>query len=240
MYQPLLKHFEKTLDVKTRFIVTQDYDGLTEALKRQSVDIAAYSPKAYVTATKKIPDLQYLVTSMTIDDNGKLADHYKGLIITRKDLNIKNISELKGKRFAFTNKESSSGFAYPESRLRKQNIDYKTFFSKVFFLKKHERIMGALAKSSVDAGATWDGAYDEGVKKYGDQFTILDSVPIPNDPLCAAPHVSKTLAHKIQEILLGLKPDSAVMKAMGANGFPDVGFSKRNDQFYNVVRDLAK
>lgn len=239
MYEPLMKHIEKTLAVETQFIVTQNYDGLTEAMLRKTIDIGAFSPQAYVTATKKIPELKYLVTSMTIDDQGKLVDHYKGLIVARKGAHIKSINDMKGKRFAFTNKESSSGFRYPESRLRKQNINYKTFFSKVFFLKKHERIMGALANNSIDAGATWDGVYYSGIKKYGDLFNIIDSVPIPNDPLCAAPHVSKTMAKKIQEILLSLKKDGVVIKAMVKNGFPDFGFSKRNDKFYDVVRDLA-
>ena len=239
MYVPLMEHLEKKLNIKTKFVVTQDYDGLTDAILKKTIDIALYSPKAYVAATKKVKGLRYLVTSMTVDDSGNVVDNYKGLIIARKDANIKSFSDLKGKRFGFTNKTSSSGYAYPESRLRANNIDVNSYFSKVLFLKKHERVIGALASGSIDAGATWDGAYANGVEKYGEKFNVIDSVPIPNDPYCAAPHVPKGLVDKLQEVLLSLKKDSEVMKAMNKNGFPDVGYSLRNDKFYDVVRGLS-
>ena len=240
MWQPMMDHLAKELGTECKILVTQDYPGLTKAVQRKTVDFALYSPKAYVSATKIIPELKYMVTALTVNDDGKVVDNYKGLVVATKNSNIKSFSDIKGKRFAFTDKESSSGFAYPESRLRKHGIDYTQYFSKVLFLKKHQRVMGALASNSIDVGATWDGAYKNGVKKYGAKFIIIDSVPIPNDPIAAAPHVPAEVVGKVQSILLSQKKDGPVMKAMAKNGYPDVGYSRRSDSFYDVVRGLSK
>ena len=210
-------------------------------MKRKEVDIAFYTSKSYVQAKKQLPNIKYMATHKTTAKNGKIYDYYLGVIIARKDSNIKTLEDLKGKTFGFTNVNSGSGFAYPSSMLRRKGIDYKTYFSKVLWLEKHHRITGAVAKKSIDAGATWDQNFDAAKIEYGDIFRLIaETAPIPNDPIVASASFDENSRKKLVNILTSITANSKVMKAMQKNGFPDVGFSKRDDAFYDVVRNLKK
>lgn len=123
----------------------------------RKADIGFFSPFAYVKAKTAIPELQYLVSSYARDRSGRLKDSYRGVIITKKTYPFKSLEELSGRRFAFTDYTSTSGYLFPLHLLKSRGIDPNRFFSKVFMLKKHDRITAALAENLIEAGATWTG-----------------------------------------------------------------------------------
>src|SRR5207244_6062947 len=83
---------------------------------------------------------------------------YRGIIVTRKDSGIKSIADLKGKRFAFVDPKSASGYVYPRAMLIEKGIDPETFFSETIFAGSHDRVIAAVLNRRVDAGAIYDGA----------------------------------------------------------------------------------
>ncbi len=237
-YQPLMEHLGKQLGMTVTFRITKDYSELGDRILKKTVDIGMFSPNAYVQAKNKIPQLQYLATSIKKDSTGVLRTYYKGVILCKKSSGIKNLEDLKGKRFGFTDRQSASGYVYPSLLLRKNKIIPETYFANVFWLKKHDKIITALTKNAIDAGATWDGNLVKAQKKHGVIFHVLLSTrPIPLGAIAAGSHVPERDFHRIQQALATVTPNSEVIRKMKKIGFPFEGYRIKSDQYYDIVRE---
>lgn len=222
-----------------RLVVTRDYSELAERLSNGTIDFAWIGSVNYVKAKKKIPSLRYIATYCERSDTqDKIIPYYQGYIISKKSLGINTISGLNGKMFAYVDKDSTSGYAYPRMMLKEMGIDDSTFFKKVFFLKKHDRVIEALVSGSIDGGAVSDGTYYNAVEKYGSLFTILEkSKPIPLDAVVASAKMPESTVQKIRAALLKVgekhKVNGSIRKYLG---WPAAGFTEKSDSFYDSLR----
>lgn len=238
MFEPIVEHLAQSLGRKVIFVATSDYEDLEAKMAQAKVDIGLFTPGAYIRAKKNLPGLRYLVTPLTAVGPGVYDDHYRGVIIVRKDSGIRSIGELRGKRFAFTDRLSTSGYIYPLAMLLKMRIQPARYFREVFFLKKHDKITSALLAGAIDAGATWTGHLAKAQAESGDAFEVIcQTDPIPNDAYVVGPRVPQSLAERIKGVFLGLDQQSPVMQAAVLRGLPYVAFSSRGDSFYDPVRE---
>ena len=240
MHAPLMKYLSQELGKKVVFRVAKNYQELGERIQNQSIDVGFFAPRAYVHAKDEIPGLRYLLTFQKKDQTGQVRDHYKGVIVALKTSPYYSIQDLKGKRFAFTDYQSASGYLYPRALMKKQGINPKTYFSKVFMLKRHPKVTQALFKGVIDGGATWDANLKASIQKYDDVFRVIaETKPIPLDNIAVGPHVSYQDSEAIKKAFLKLDADSPVIKKMQSQGYPFCGVTVRNDAFYNVVREVG-
>ena len=169
-----------------------------------------------------------------MDQEKKLVDSYHGYILalkTRKAINTFN--DLRGKKFAFVNHHSTSGYRYPNALMRQKGIKPNKYFSKVYFLGSHPRVTDAIVAGSVDAGATWYYNWSRAKAKHGDVFKqILETPPIPNLTIVAHPSLPDEICSKIQKVLPTIDP--SLLK-----GLPVSGFTVRPDSFYDGIRLLV-
>lgn len=224
-------------------VVTRDYDELSERLRNKTVQLAWINPVNYIKLKAENPSLNYVATYMEKSyETGQIHPYYKSYIISLKSSGIKTISDAKNKIFAFTDPGSTSGYAFPNMMLLNQNIVPDTFFHKVFFLKKHDRVIEALVRGSIDAGAVSDGTYYTAVKKHGDIFYIIArSDPIPLDPIVAPDNVPKEKILLYQQILKDMPVNHAFNQSMKENlGWYSAGFDVKSDEFYDSMRKALK
>lgn len=237
-FKPVFDRIEKDMGIETKFVVAKNYEQLGELVKSGKIDIGFFSPGAYVDAKNKYSNLKYILTLSKLSEQGKVVDYYEGYIFTKKDAPYNSIEDLKGKKFGFTQKTSSSGYKYPMSIFSKMNINPDEYFSKVFFLGKHPDVTDAVLNGNVDAGATWDGHYENVVNAKGDVFKIIKKTPpIPFDAWAANENVDPELIKNLKKVLLSIKPDDP---AVNGPNFPYKGWVERDDSFYDVVRDVNK
>ncbi len=233
MYDFLMTDLSRTLGMKCRLRITKDYQELGKRILKKTVDVGFFTPAAYVQAKEKIPGLKYLVTIQTKSKSGPLRDHYSGVIIVSKSSPFHSLEDLKGKRFAFTDFRSASGYLYPRALLEKNGINPDMFFSDVYMLKKHPKVLKALELGKIDAGATY-----KDTAKWGDKFRIVkETAPIPYDAFAAAPHLSEDDFKAIQSALLQLKADCPFFLRAKETGANYAGFIRHSDAFYDVVRE---
>lgn len=207
LYKPLINHLSKELSCDINIHISKDYDNLLNLIKENQIDFAVLGPFLYVQTKERVNNIEYLATE-TNNINGKSFWYYQSFIVTLEKNSIESIQDLKGKSFAFTDKNSTSGFLYPISMLYKQNINYQTDFRKVYYLKKHDRVLDALLKGSIDAGAAYDEAVFEAQKNYPDTIKILEkSSPIPNDSYIATNRLNKEEIIKLKKAILSYKND---------------------------------
>jgi len=230
---------EKTGDTVTA-VVTRDYEELAVRLRKKSVDIAWINTLNYVKATREVSSVRYMATYMERNEHtGRITPYYQSYIVARTDSEIANLDGLKGKRFAFTDKASTSGYGYPNLLLRKRGIDPHTYFRKVFFLKRHDRVVEALLAGSIEGGAISDGTYFTTERRYGDVFSILaKSAPIPLDAIVSSGSLPPARVAVYTAAFTTMPPDHPFCKGMREIlGWSAAGFQRRDDAFYDSARE---
>jgi phosphonate transport system substrate-binding protein len=241
MYRPLLDYIEEQTGVHFEIVIFPTYDDLVKEVSGGYVQFAAVSGANFLKLQAENAPMRYLSTSLR-QYGEKKNDYYTGYIIVRKDSGIKNFSQLRGKKFAFVDVDSASGYKMPIAYMARQNLDPKTFFKKFFFMGDHDEVIKALKNRHVDGGATWEVSYDMNVKKYGDIFDIIyKSPPIPNDAWVVGNKVPKQLSDRILQVMLGINNITATKKGTyvldPSLEITEVGFTKRSPKFYSDVKD---
>lgn len=239
---PLMEHISAQSGDTFKLVVTKDYEELTKRIEEKSVDFAWVNTKNFVLLKEKIPSLRYLVTYLEHSKSGQITPYYQSFIVAMKDANITSLEGAQGKHFAFTDKESTSGYAYPMMIFEARHINPYTFFQKVFFLKKHDKVIEALMSHSIEVGAISDGTYYTALEKYGDRFTILEtSQPIPLDAIVASENVSQEESQRIAHLLEAIPLESPSNKAFEEHlGWASAGFVKKDERFYETFKRTFK
>src|SRR5437867_2261768 len=121
-FEPLMTYLSDSIGQKVTLYIAKDYGDLRTQMENGSVDIGSFSPFAYVDAARggKIR----IIAQSIIEGSAT----YRGIIVARKDGGLKSISDLKGKRFAFVDPKSASGYLYPRAMLIDKGIDPETYF----------------------------------------------------------------------------------------------------------------
>lgn len=130
--------------------VPASYIAVVEAFGTNRADFAAFTTFAYVLARdiKNYP-VEPLFTIARGPQGKEMT--YKGQIIARSDANIKTLKDLNGKRFAYTDPSSTSGYILPSQVLEGAGVELGEFV----FAKKHDNVVTMIYQGQVDAGATY-------------------------------------------------------------------------------------
>src|SRR5207248_2351298 len=101
-------YIEKETGLKVQSDVPTSYVAVVEAMCANKLDVGWVSPLAYILARQKCgADMQLA----SINSAGKTT--YHGFIIARSAADIQKVEDLKGKRFAWVDPTSTSGYLYP-------------------------------------------------------------------------------------------------------------------------------
>lgn len=148
--------------------VPTSYIAVVEALGTNKVDFVVFTTFGYVLAK----DIRgYPIEPVATILRGELKEKvYWGQIITRTDSGINKLEDLKGKKFAYTDPASLTGFIMPAGLLRSKGIEIGEFV----FGQKHDNVVTMVYQGQVAAGATY----------YNTPETVIENgkkVEKPND-----------------------------------------------------------
>ena len=210
IHAELIAYLEKALDKEIVLVVSKDYNQLITLIEQGNVDIASISPKLFAMLRQKEIKADYLGTIQFADTQMPKRSTYRSLILTQQENSIKEIADLKGKSFGFTDVDSTSGYLYPRFTMRQNGIDPSKELGKIYMLKKHPKIIDALLEKSIDAGAVYDGIYRALPKETQNKIRILStSEEIPYDAMIASEHLDPTLRAHINTLLLAFHTSSS-------------------------------
>lgn len=232
-FDPLARYLALATGIPIEVQVATSYAELMRDIGNHRAHIAVLSPFAYVRAKREYPGLVLLATHVA---DG--ASTYSAYIITRDDNGINNVNQLRGKRFGFVDRTSTSGYLYPLAYLRSLGYEPETFFAGVQFTGNHAELTTRVQRGELDAGATFSTAYQAAKAK---NLRILAKTGrIPYDAYCASPRLHHALVQVIRRALLGLRrqsePGSKILGAsMNISGFVAVA-----DDHYDQVRRVVR
>jgi phosphate/phosphite/phosphonate ABC transporter binding protein len=236
-FEPLTAYLSDAIGLKVVLYVAKNYGDLRTQMEAGDVDIGSFSPFAYVDAAQggKIR----IIAQSVIDGSAT----YRGIIVARKDSGLKTLTDLRGKRFAFVDPKSASGYVYPRAMLVEKGINPDSFFKETIFAGDHPKVIAAVLDGRVDAGATYDNAL--GIAKASgmpsDNLVIIASTdPIPHDAIAVRIGLDEALSKKIQTALVNLDKTEAGRRVIANSKKKLSGHVVAEDGTFDVVRRTAK
>ncbi|MDM8548867.1 PhnD/SsuA/transferrin family substrate-binding protein [Desulfobacterales bacterium HSG2] len=185
-FQPFTDYISKSLGLPAKLIVSKSYEAFADAFVAGEISLGFFGAVLYVQTKDKHPDKVHYLATCLQNKGGRTRGHYYGYFLVNANSPYKSLKYLKGKKWGFTKKSSSSGYRYPMAYFSRKKIDPYTYFGEVKFLEKHPRITDALAAwkpgadNIIDGGATWDVNLWEAEEKHGKVFRKIARVgPIP-------------------------------------------------------------
>src|SRR2546428_449729 len=122
---------ERATGLAWKVTAMTSYAAQVEAMCAGSVDIGFFAPLQITLLLDKSCGTPVL-GALRKDDSGQLATTYKSQILVRSDSGINDINGLKGKKFAFVDTLSASGYVYPTLAIKSKTADGKKVFSALF------------------------------------------------------------------------------------------------------------
>ena len=228
--------------LRWKVTVPTSYAAEIESVCAGQTDIAAIAPLQMTLLLDKSCGTPILA-ALRKDDTGQLATTYKSQILVGANSGITDLNGLKGKKFAFVDPISASGYLFPSLLVKqKTGQEPKTFFSSTIFAGSHDKSVLAVYSGQVDGAASFiDARTDAGMPSDVMQKTkVIDtSPPIPNDGIAVAKDFPADLQKQVTKALIDYCASDAgkvQCKALfGWDGLKDV-----TSDFYNPVRDAAK
>ncbi len=234
-FQELNGHIAKVLGVEVEAFSASDYAGIITAMANKHIEFAYFGPKSYVDAATKA-NAQALV--MELDETGQPG--YLGIVITNKKSGIKTMEEAKGKTFAFTDPNSTSGFLVPNMLFyRDMKVNPKEYFSDVRFSGSHGASILLVKNNDIDVAATnnidFARAVESGNITNDDVNILWTSDLIPGAPYCARADLPESLKAAYMGAMLMYNGDKEGLKKLGVSGY-----SYTEDKVYDPIRYLKQ
>jgi len=207
---------ENALGVPVKVFTPADYDGVIQGLLGGTLDMAWLGASGY--AKIHLTDenaVEVVLTKQNMDG----STGYYSFGFARKDSGITSLEEAKGKKFAFAEPNSTSGYLVPGAEMVESVGPLDQFFSEVKFSGGHEQSIVAVANGDVDAAVAWadglgnweDGynsgafrkAADAGLVDMNDLVEIWKSKLIPEGPMV----VRQALPQEVKDKVIQLTAD---------------------------------
>ncbi len=221
--------------------VPTSYAAQIESVCAGQTDIAAIASLATVLLVDKGCGTPVLA-SLRKDEKGNLSPTYNSQILVSTASGITDLAGLKGKKFAFTDPISASGYLFPSLLVKnKTGQEPKTFFGSTTFAGAHDKAALAVYSGQVDGAATFnDVRTNAGMP--ADIMTktkVIDAAgPIPNDAVAFRKGFPADLQTQVTKALMAYCAGDG--KATCKSLFSWDGLQEISPDFYNPVRDAAK
>lgn len=203
--EELSQWMEKETGLHFSVQIPTSYIAVVEAFGSKRVDIAYLNTVSYFLAQEK-----YGVEAQFITINADGSSQYKGQIIVRADSKIRKLEDLNGKKIAYVDPTSASGYILPAYLLKSRHIKP----AQVIFAGKHDTVVSMVYQKQVDAGATFYSLPEKGrfmdarrlvLAQYpdvGEKIRILEyTTSLANDALVFRQDLSPELKRKLARAL---------------------------------------
>ena len=235
--KPISDYLSERLGVKVEAFTASNYIGVVEGLGSGSVDFGIIPPFSSLLAQKQSNAKPILTSKGKTGKPGYTAELY-----VRKDSGIKSLQDVKGKKVAFVDPSSSSGYIYPGAMLVEAGLNLDKDIS-YQFSGGHDKSLQLLLNKDVDVIATFDGVEDRYAKDFPQAKTDIQKLAtsdmIPGIMVTTSSKMDKELQEKLEKALRDVENDPK-MKELFTKMFSITGFTDVDQDAYKKVEATAK
>lgn len=248
-YETLIKLIEKETGKKVEFQNASDYAAVIEGQRAGKIDITSYGPFSYVLAKDSGVPVEP-IASPTNDESEDPS--YTSLAYVKKDSDIKELKDLKGKKVCFVDPGSTSGYLVPMKGLMDAGIDMNSDLEPVM-AGAHDSSLITLKDGGCDVAFAHDAMLKTldktGQVKESDLRSIWQSEPLTEDPITVntdtvdtetADEITSAIREKankpalIKEGICASEDDCVLPEEI------EWGYKTVDDSDFDVIRDICK
>ncbi|MHC4076915.1 MAG: PhnD/SsuA/transferrin family substrate-binding protein, partial [Planctomycetota bacterium] len=232
MFTPVLEHLQERLErqlhrsVDTELRIYKTYDEALDAFVAGKVDFVRFGPASYVLALARNPKIQLLAVELK---GGKKT--FKGMVVVRQDSPIQRLSDLRGRSFAFGDRNSTIGRYLAQDTLLEAKI-WAQDLSYHAYLGRHDRVFRAVQYGDYDAGSVKENTYQKLNKK--NQLRALARFDNVTNPWIARSGLDPRVTAALRSALLGAN-DKKALASLKVDGFVTA-----TDKDFSPIRDSMK
>lgn len=219
-YQPFGEYLSKALNQPVELFVATDYAGVVEALASDKLDLAYFGGLTYLQAERRA-QLYPIVTE--VDRETKTTKYYSA-IITRADSPIQKLEDIRGKKFAFGDINSTSGSLYPRIMLDRAGLSDFTNPNLFIYSGGHDATSLAVQNGTADAGGVERRIMNrlaEAGTVDKSKLRIVQETLVEGYPWCVRASLDPALVEQITNAFLTMK-DGDLLRLMRAESFARV------------------
>jgi phosphonate transport system substrate-binding protein len=191
--------------------VGQSYSAVVEAMCAGAADIAFVGPVTYIQA-----DQRHCADLLAVGVQKGNSIYYAG-IFAKKNSSIHALKDLKGKRVAFGDVNSTSSFVFPMTMIMDAGLDPVRDLAAIRLTGSHANSLATLVQGQVDASALSFDSFDKAIEQKAiDPTTIrvvAKSIAIPYPPIIMNSHLPPALKAELKKAFAdvnkapGMAPD---------------------------------
>ena len=214
-FKPILDYLEGRLsrdglDVGIKIKIYPSYSAALDAIVNAEVDFARFGPASYVLAKERNCDIRLLAM-----EHKKNQKRFYGIFIVPESSSITSLEEIKGKSFAFGDKNSTIGRYLSQAQLVKAGV-HATDLAVYAYLGRHDKVALAVAAGNYDAGVVKENTY----QKYAASKGLREIARFPNvtKPWVVRAGFDEKLFGIMQQALWDLT-DKKILENLKQDGF---------------------
>jgi len=235
-YAPLIEYLRVKTGYATELVIPASYEDLLTLFRNKAADIAFLGGYMYVLAH----DRDHAVPLAMRDIDLQLTS----LFLVRKDNPAANLEDLKGKRFTFGSRLSTSGHLMPRYFLREHDIVPEKFFSQTLYSGAHDTSAYWVRNGKVDATVVNSviirKMFADGRLNDNDVRILWESPPFPDYVWAVQESMDPRLQQQILDSLLSLSVEIPAERAILAAVDAKRKFLPALDQDFNMAREAIK
>lgn len=228
-------YLERRLGQPVSFVQRGNYREIIDMLHDEKLDFAWLSGYPYV---RNKEEMRLVAVPLY-----KGEPRYQAyLIVASSDNQTQSLADLRGKRFAFSDPDSNSGYLYIVHLLSKQGEDPSSFFGRTFFTWSHLKVVQAVASGLAQGGAV-DGYVWETLALSHPELTAQTRVMSKSPQFGSAPFVASRAASKIQidklqRVLIQMALDNEGRRLLQTLNLD--GFGYGNERLYDAIEKMSR
>ncbi len=239
-YYPVVQEIARVTG-KEASLEIYPYDRLKYALMHDEIDMAIFSPNAYIDAKKEFDANGFAGIEAFASHIANGRKGYYGVIIVFDSTETYTLSDLKGKRFMFTHTLSTSGYKLPYNVLIKNGIEPSMdFTSEELFSGSHILSIKALQDGKTDGIATYLEALIQEPSIDTSDLRILHKTGlIPYNAYVFAAGTDEKTRRQVKDFMFHAHENLATYNRIFKNILGITQWFPIDDSFYNGLRPLC-
>lgn len=211
-FVPVFGAISRMTDLHFDIRVGQSYGAVVEGMANGLAEIGFFGPVSYLQARDR-GGAELLAVGV---EKGQSV--YYSALFVKGDSPVTSVSELRGKRVAFGDVNSTSSFAFPVAMLIAAGLDPARDLGAVLMTGSHANSLKALQHGQADAASasldSFEKAVKQGAIKPEEIRVLAKSEPIPYPPLAMHPKLPAGVKVKLREAFNTVHTAPGVSKDM--------------------------
>ena len=231
-FAPLAAYLGQAIGRRIEVRVGGSYGEHIEAIGRDQVDLAFLGPIPYVRLLERYGSKPLLGRFLV-----NRQPYLHGVIAVRQDSPLRSLKELRGRRFAFGDPESTMSHVVPRAVLKEAGVPVNAL-AEYKFLGSHKNVALAVLAGDFDAGAMKQEVFDEYAPK---GLRILARLPpTPDHLLVSRATLPEAEVERLRQALftIHLRPDARTLLGPLHKGLD--GFGPVSEKDYIPLRRMLR